>query len=405
MRTGQPGQAPEEEVIKKYDINDYRLKTELTLKRLNTSLHSALRNYRDLVNIENHRRGLQQIVASSSRVFRMSSIDDFYHNILFELGNFKLSNSLFDVRSKSKDQDVDGFVFSRKNHTMLILAAIGKYKNYLGIPMDKLPAEIRPTKDPGLDQTGEVEILPDGFFVNISNKNTESIHVYIEGSIEDYDFDLINIFISSYSIALDNFIINNMIQSTQREIIFALAETVESQFEETGSHVKRVTKMMYNFALLNNFSYAEAESIELASSMHDLGKVAIPSHILKKPGKLTDEEFEIIMTHAEQGYRILSNSNLPVLKLASEIAYHHHEKYNGRGYPNRMKGAEIPLSARMMAIVDVFDALTHKRVYKEAMPLEEAVSYLISEKGEHFDPRLIDVFVENLDLILKNVIE
>ena len=404
LRTGQPGQAPEEEVIKKYDINDYRLKTELTLKTMNTILYSALRNYRDLVNIDTHRLGLQQIVKSSSKVLQMSSMDDFFRNILYELDNFQLYN-INHLPVQKEDKTLDGFVATDKDGDYHIVASAGRYGAFLD---ENLQDTSLYPKFKGLltqDKTSAIQILNDGFIVGISSQNHMNNYAYIEGNPENYDFDLINIFTSNYAVALDNFIINNMLQSTQREIIFALAETVESHFEETGSHIKRVTKMMYNFSLLKGYSHGEAELIELASSMHDLGKIAISSDLLKKPGKLTKEEFELIKTHTQHGHRILNSSYLPALSLAAEIAYTHHEKFDGTGYPRGLSGSDIPVVARMMAIVDVFDALTHKRVYKDAMPILDALEYVKSEKGKHFDPEMVDIFIENLDLILKDISE
>lgn len=159
--------------------------------------------------------------------------------------------------------------------------------------------------------------------------------------------------------------------------------------------------MMYQFALKVHFSYAEAEMVKVASTMHDVGKIAIPDAILKKKGRLTMEEFEQVQEHSRIGYKILSKSNLDILKLAAELALNHHERFDGTGYPNGMMGRVIPLSSRMLAIVDVFDAMTHKRVYKEAAPMEEAISYLRDQKGRHFDPELVEVFIKNLEEITR----
>ena len=183
-------------------------------------------------------------------------------------------------------------------------------------------------------------------------------------------------------------------------MIIALGDTLESHFKETGNHVKRISEMMYRFCMLNGGTLPESEMLKSASSMHDLGKIAIPDAILKKPGKLTEEEFEIIKSHTVHGYNILSKSNVHILKVAAEIAFYHHEKFDGSGYPNRRKGEEIPLYARMMAIVDVFDAMTHKRVYKDAYSIEDTLDYIVRNKGTHFDPALVDLFVENLDKII-----
>ena len=121
--------------------------------------------------------------------------------------------------------------------------------------------------------------------------------------------------------------------------------------------------------------------------MHDVGKIAISDSVLKKRGKLTPEEFKLVQEHPNIGYKILGKSELEIMKIAAEIALYHHEKYDGSGYPMGIKGRDIPLRARMMAIVDVYDALTHKRIYKEASSREEAIEYLLAERGKHFDAK------------------
>ena len=161
--------------------------------------------------------------------------------------------------------------------------------------------------------------------------------------------------------------------------------------------------MMYKFALYNGFSSSQAEVLKIASTMHDIGKIAIPDAILKKRGRLTDEEFEVIKEHTIFGNKILSKSELDIFRIAAEIALNHHEKYNGTGYPNNLFEEDIPLSSRMMAIIDVFDAMTHKRVYKEAICIEETLEYLKNQKGLHFDPKLVDIFLENLNDILDDI--
>ena len=134
--------------------------------------------------------------------------------------------------------------------------------------------------------------------------------------------------------------------------------------------------------------------------MHDIGKISMPDSILKKPGKLTYEEFEVIKTHTTVGHKIFEKSNLDLLKLAANLALYHHEKYDGTGYPIGLKADEILFQARMLSIVDVFDAMTHKRVYKDAFSEKEATEYIIGQKGKHFDPELVDLFIENIRIVL-----
>ncbi|MCX7921110.1 MAG: HD domain-containing protein [Clostridia bacterium] len=187
------------------------------------------------------------------------------------------------------------------------------------------------------------------------------------------------------------------IVQTQKEVIFTLGEIAETRSKETGNHVKRVAEYSKLLALKYGLSADEAELIKLAAPMHDIGKVAISDTILNKPGKLTPEEFEIMKTHSAIGYEMLKHSNRPIIKAAAIITLQHHEKYNGKGYPQGLKGEEIHLYGRITAVADVFDALASERVYKKAWELDKILELFEKERGEHFDPKLIDIFFHNLD--------
>ncbi|MBU8905923.1 HD-GYP domain-containing protein [Desertibacillus haloalkaliphilus] len=195
--------------------------------------------------------------------------------------------------------------------------------------------------------------------------------------------------------SLESALLAHEIEETQKEIIFTMGEIGESRSRETGNHVKRVAEYSKLLALLTGMSETEAELIKMASPMHDIGKVAIPDSILKKPGKLTKEEFDEMKTHAEVGYNLLKGSNRKILRAAAVIAHEHHEKWNGQGYPNQLKGEEIHIYGRITAIADVFDALASDRVYKKAWDMERILNLFKDEKGEHFDPELTDLFLEN----------
>jgi len=191
--------------------------------------------------------------------------------------------------------------------------------------------------------------------------------------------------------------LNEEIVLTQKEVVFTMGAIGETRSKETGLHVKRVAEYSYLLAKLYGLDEEHAYLIKQASPMHDIGKVAIPDHILNKPGKLTPEEFEIMKTHAQLGYEMLKHSERPILKTSAVIAHTHHEKYNGKGYPRGLAGDAIPIEGRITSIADVFDALAHDRVYKKAWVLEDILSLLREERGVSFDPVLIDLFFENLD--------
>ena len=190
------------------------------------------------------------------------------------------------------------------------------------------------------------------------------------------------------------------ILETQREMIFTLGEVAESRSHETGLHVKRVAEYSFLLAKLYGLSEDEADMLRTISPMHDVGKVGIPDSILNKPGKLTDGEFKLMQDHTRIGYEMLNKSNRKLIKSAAIVAYEHHERWNGKGYPNSKSGEDIHIFARITAVADVFDALGHDRVYKKAWPLEKVLELLKNERGEHFDPKLIDLFFDNLDLFL-----
>ena len=190
------------------------------------------------------------------------------------------------------------------------------------------------------------------------------------------------------------------IEDTQKEVVFTMGAIGESRSKETGNHVKRVAEYTYLLAKYYGLSEKECEMLKQASPMHDIGKVAIPDAILNKPGRFDADERSIMETHAQLGYDMLKYSNRSLLKMASTVAYEHHEKYNGTGYPNQLAGEEIHIYGRITALADVFDALGSARVYKEAWSDERIFKMFKEERGEHFDPKLIDIFFENLDSFL-----
>lgn len=191
------------------------------------------------------------------------------------------------------------------------------------------------------------------------------------------------------------------IEDTQKEVVFTMGAIGESRSKETGNHVKRVAEYSKLLALYYGLPEEEAEMIKQASPMHDIGKVAIPDAILNKPGKFTPEEFEHMKKHAELGYEMLKHSQRKLLKCAAIVAYEHHEKYNGKGYPNGTSGEDIHIYGRITAIADVFDALGSDRCYKKAWDDEKIFNLFKEERGEHFDPKLVDIFFEHLDEFLE----
>ncbi len=191
--------------------------------------------------------------------------------------------------------------------------------------------------------------------------------------------------------------INDEIWQTQHEMLSLLGEVGETRSQETGNHVRRVAKYS---KLLGELYGLEEEQIRMmysAAPMHDIGKIGIADAILLKPGKLDFDEYEVMKTHSSIGYDILKHSNRPLLQAAAIIALEHHEKWDGSGYPNAVRGDKIHIYGRIIALADVFDALSCERVYKKAWSIEKIIELVVAERGRHFDPTLVDLFMDNIE--------
>jgi putative two-component system response regulator len=184
------------------------------------------------------------------------------------------------------------------------------------------------------------------------------------------------------------------LRETRLDVIYRLARVAEYRDATTGAHIMRMSRYCKVMAKAAGLTPPQCELILNTSPLHDIGKVAIPDSILCKRGKLKPQEYEIMKTHTTIGSQILNGGNSAFLKMAQTIAITHHEKYNGLGYPHGLKGDNIPLVGRICSICDAFDALTSQRSYKEASKMDAALEVIIKDKGSHFDPRLVDAFID-----------
>jgi len=223
------------------------------------------------------------------------------------------------------------------------------------------------------------------------------------------EFDERSIFIARYlaSIAgsvLKTSLYNNLLKKSYLEAIERLAIASEFRDLETSDHVKRISEYSYIIGEALGFDKDKLINLRYASQMHDIGKIGIPDRILQKPGPLNEEERKIMETHTVIGSKIFEGADSDVMKLSQMIALSHHERWDGKGYPQKLKGEDIPLEARIVAIADVFDALISKRVYKPAFELNKVLDIMKEEKGTHFDPKLLNLFFKNIEKII-NVYE
>ena len=195
--------------------------------------------------------------------------------------------------------------------------------------------------------------------------------------------------------------LNEEMISTQKKLIEILGEVIEKRYIDDPNHIKRVAKTSYVLAKKMGLSEEEAQTLKTVSPMHDLGKVGISDAILLKPSELTLEEFKEMKKHPKIGYDFLKNTGKKTLDLAADVAYEHHEKWDGTGYPRGLKGEEIKIQGRITTLADVFDALANKRCYKEAWEIEDVKKYIIKNSGSQFDPSLVEVFLRDIDEFLE----
>ena len=392
LRTGQPGKAPAAKVILEYDIDDYKEKTELTLEKMLVTIVSALRSYSFITTIESNRNGLKRIIEASSDIFERQSLQKLGCGVLSQL------TAILQLKRDAVYSHASGLAASGIKGRSIVLAATGEFCEFVERPIEDVRGE---TVHRALDR---VRSRPHGFYCEDgkcawyfkSRTGSENFLYFEVGRVlDENDHDLLELFFTNVSLAFDNLFLNKGIEDTQKEVMLHIAETMECRSAETGSHVRRVSEYVRLMALKYGLPDEEAEMLKLASTAHDLGKIGIPDSILNKPGSLTPAEFEIIKSHVQRGYELLSRSTSPIIQAAARIVLLHHERWDGLGYPSGLREEEIHVHGRIVAVADVFDALSNKRVYHDAWNWDEVFEYFLEESGRHFDPCLVDILLEN----------
>lgn len=397
LRTGQAGQAPEREVITRYDINDYKHKTELTAQKLFSTVVTAIRSYHDLRTIEQSRKGLEMIIASSRNLFGENSIRQFAAGVLDQMISLlRINEDCLFLHAPS------GFAATITDGNIALIAGTGEFHTCgeKGVP-PQLDPEITHLLHESVRR--KESMFSASAFVQYycSGSGSETLFFFrLTRALTAWETNLVQVFCGNVAVALDNMYLNQELVFTQKEIILTLGECVESRSKETASHVRRVSECCSLLASLLGFSPQEVKLIRMASPMHDVGKIGIPDAILLKPGPLTAEEFEIIKTHTTIGYHILQSSERPIMRTAAIIAHEHHEYWNGLGYPRGLAGEDIHPFGRITCLVDVFDSLLSRRIYKDPWELERALTYITQEKGKMFDPAMVEILFEHMDVFI-----
>jgi len=397
LRTGQPGQAPEPQIIVNYDLHDYKTKTELSSGKLFTTTVSALRAYHDMSRLESTRRGLENIINASVLLFQIQSMHDYALNTLRQ---FKAILQL----------EADGVlcVYSKAGDTWQLLAATGESSDS-DFDFSKIQEKI----------LAKNSTAQDSLFKVLYETKEESYILYFGEADEltDIQMKMLEMLYANISIGLSNIILYNELIMAHRSIVMSLAQITEGRDSDTGRHVFRIalgTELLAKELVERNLYPGEIddkmlEIIGLSSTLHDIGKISVPDMILLKPGKLTADEFDRIKEHPIKGAEMLqsvldyNHSNLQYIELGKQIAMYHHERWDGTGYPYGLKATQIPIAARITAIIDVFDALINRRCYKNPLPKEDCLKIIEEGKDVFFDPEISEVFIEIFDKLYNNV--
>jgi response regulator RpfG family c-di-GMP phosphodiesterase len=404
LRTGQPGQAPEQKVIMEYDINDYKAKTELTTQKLYTTVISSLRAYESLVMIERSRVGLNKILEGATNLYQVHSLREFASGVLNQI------SAILDVGADGVLCVLQGGTVGAASPT--VVAATGNYSSL----NDKETLPEGHELSGSIDRAFREKRSHFGDPVDVMYMHTQQGHEFVISVTPPWPLagiqrELLEVLCSRIAAAFDNLYLFGQLRKAQEATVVALADLAEFRDEGTGGHVRRVQILTDAIALKlkqrdvyqDELSPQLLEMIGLASILHDVGKVSTPDNILLKPGIHTPEERVVMQAHASVGETILSHASKMVdgmsyLAFGAQIAGGHHEHFDGGGYPRGLKGKDIPLAARIVAVVDVFDALLHRRPYKEPWPFPDTLTYIQERKGSQFDPEVVDALsdiVEN----------
>ncbi|MBF0293649.1 MAG: DUF3369 domain-containing protein [Magnetococcales bacterium] len=396
LRTGQPGFAPQQQVIMDYDINDYKEKIDLTDLRLVTAVITSLRSFRDLMIIEHSRQGLRKIIHATGSLFEVRSIKTLATGVLTQLV------SILGLDESALYAQASGFAVNGESGLMRLYAGTGRFAACEGLPLEEaVDQEVLGQVRQALER--EESLFFGNAYVGCFRTMQGSVNLlYLKGmgDLGEWDQELIRLFAANVGLAFDNLLMHREIFATQQDLTFALGELIEARSNETGNHVRRVAESARVLGRLAGVEGDELDLLWLSAPLHDLGKIGIPEEILKKPGQLENGEWTVMREHAILGAQLLKDSNRRILRMAGTIAAQHHERWDGAGYPQGLQGEEIHLFARIVSLVEVFDALSHERTHKKAWPLESTLEFIRNARGKRFDPRLVDLFLDNLDEFL-----
>ncbi|MDR0570257.1 MAG: DUF3369 domain-containing protein [Clostridiales Family XIII bacterium] len=377
-------------VIIDYDLHDYKTKNELTNDKLFTAVITALRAYSDRKKIENARQALENIIKSTAHIMRVQTMYEFARTVLAQISN------IFEIKGR-------GLLCAQKsNGNWDILAESGAIM--------KNPPDVLDIFD---NIPGEGECCGDDCLASVLYQDANSCFaVYLETDepLTEMQQRMLLLFCHNVSLGLSNIRLYDGTLNANRVTVMSLAQVTESRDRSTGEHVFRMAKSSEMLAkrlfaagiCSDELTPEIVSSISLSATLHDLGKISIPDAVLLKDGRLSEDEFRVIKEHPATGARVIDNiiknscEDLRYLSIGKDIALNHHERWDGTGYPNGLAGKDIPVAARITAVTDVFDALTHARCYKPSFSFEDAKNIIADGAGTAFDPEITALFLSEV---------
>lgn len=399
LRTGQPGQAPEEDVIARYDIDDYKEKTELTYRKLVTLMYSCLRAYRDLNAIERNKRGLEKVINASAEVFSAQSMHSLCQGILEQLvALITHSDDALYCRTDALTATAE------EGDNFEIIGGTGDYQQAIGESIDdsinwalvRSLSESSSNVEYRLDQNNYYGLY-----------KTQSGHQYLlfikdVRELSELDQNLLGLFVNNSSIAIDNLHSRDTERAAQRELLYSVGEAIEQRsVDQLSHHIKRSAEMAGQLLILRGESSVQAEQLKQAASVYDIGKVAVQMELAERADALSIHDYEEIMQKVIQGHDYLSQTDTEIARLAAKIAQDIHERWDGSGFPAQKRGTAIDIHARILAITSQYDVLRTHRQYRDEKPVEESGEYLLQHSGRFFDPELVGLMLDNMDAMEK----
>ncbi len=353
---------------------------------------AAISSYGDIYNFDEDGISIDQIMESAKHIYTENQMYTFSSHVMKHL------LSIVCLGNKDEEKMISGFVASKMDGMYMITYGIGSYHTFEKLILnDVIPRTIQASITRNRE-TGQSMFTDNTFMLFFGHDWGMDHIIFIESKkpIGAWEKNLIQLYevnlIEDYA-KLCRFNRNRL---NTEKLVQTLSEVIETKSKEMNHHVRRVASYSKLLAEGYGLDHESIETLEVAAMIHDIGKLTIPESILNKPGKLSAEEFESVKKHAMAGYEMMKASKHELIQTAAVIALEHHEKWNGTGYPAGLKKDATHLFGRIVALADVFDALSTDRVYKKAWPLEQIVDLFKKERGEHFDPKLVDILLENI---------